>query len=93
MDATDHDQLFKNVIREFLPDFLMLFFPELAAGFDLSAVAWLNQELFPNPPAGPKHVLDLVAELRSLGGGVVRRQQRRQDTPGGGEDGEPVGPA
>lgn len=42
MDATDHDQLFKNVIREFLPEFLTLFFQELAAGFDLSAVPWPN---------------------------------------------------
>ena len=67
-DATDHDQLFKNVLREFLPEFLALFFPELAAGHDLSAVTWLTQELFPNPPAGPKHVLDLVAELRTVGG-------------------------
>lgn len=67
-DATDHDQLLKTVIREFFPDFLPLFFPDLAAGFDLSAVKWLEKELFPNPPDGPQHVLDLVAELRTLGG-------------------------
>jgi len=67
-ETTDHDQSFKSVIRAFLPDFLTLFLPDLAAGLDLTAVSWLNQELFPNPPDGPKHVLDLVAELRTLGG-------------------------
>ncbi len=67
-DATDHDQLFKTVIREFFAEFLPLFFPDLAARFDLSAVNWLDKELFPNPPDGPQHVLDLVAELTTLGG-------------------------
>jgi len=27
-DATDHDRLFKTVIRDFFPDFLGLFFPD-----------------------------------------------------------------
>ncbi len=62
-DGTDHDQLFKEVIREFFPDFLRLFFPEQADRFDLDAVAWLDKELFADPPDGPKHLLDLVAEL------------------------------
>ena len=38
-DATDHDQLFKQVIREFFPEFLNLFFPEVAARFELSRIA------------------------------------------------------
>ncbi len=62
-EATDHDQLFKEVIREFFPDFLRLFFPEQAARFDLSRFAWLDKELFADPPDGPRHLLDLVAEL------------------------------
>lgn len=67
-DATDHDQLFKAVVREFFPDFLRLFFPADAARFDLSAVTWLDKELFAHPPDGPKHILDLVAELRRADG-------------------------
>ncbi len=62
-DPTDHDQLFKEVIREFFPDFLRLFLSEEAAPFDLTKVAWRDKELFADPPDGPKHVLDLVAEL------------------------------
>lgn len=68
VDATDHDQLFKTVVRTEFRDFLSLFVPELAARFDLSAVRWLDKELFANPPDGPQHVLDLVAELTTLGG-------------------------
>jgi hypothetical protein len=70
-EATDHDQLFKEVIREFFPDFLRLFFPDQAVRFDLSQVHWLDKELFADPPDGPRHLLDLVAELTLLGGGVT----------------------
>ncbi len=70
-EPTDHDQLFKTVIREFFPDFLTLFFPAQAARFDLSAVTWLTQEVFAAPPDGPKHVLDLVAQLRRATGDPV----------------------
>ncbi len=66
-DATDHDQLFKTVLREFLAEFLLLFFPAQAARFDLSAVKWLDKEVFTDPPDGPRHVLDLVAELNTVG--------------------------
>ena len=67
-DAINHDQLFKTVLRDGFAEFLSLFLPELAARFDLSAVRWLDKELFANPPDGPHHVLDLVAELTTLGG-------------------------
>ena len=66
--SIDHDQLFKTVIREFFPDFLRLFLPALAPAFDLSKVLWRDKELFAVPPDGPRHVLDLVAELTRLDG-------------------------
>ena len=62
-EPTDHDQLFKSVIREFFAEFLTLFFPAQAAKYDLPAVTWSNPEVFADPPDGPRHVLDLVAEL------------------------------
>lgn len=61
---TDHDQLFKETIREFFPAFLRLAVPQFADKFDFAALRWLDKELFPAPPDGPEHVLDLVAELR-----------------------------
>jgi hypothetical protein len=62
-EPIDHDQLFKSVIREFFPELLTLFFPAQAVKYDLPAVTWLNPEVFADPPDGPRHVLDLVAEL------------------------------
>jgi hypothetical protein len=59
----DHDQRFKVLIREFFGDFLRLFFAEWAERFDCDAVEWLEKEVFPDPPEGSRHRLDLVAKL------------------------------
>ena len=48
----DHDQRFKTLLREFLPEFFELFFPEWAARFDFSSTEWLEQEAFLDPPGG-----------------------------------------
>ena len=40
----DHDQLFKELIREFFADFMRLFFADWAARMNLSQVTWLEQE-------------------------------------------------
>lgn len=61
----DHDQRFKELLREFFADFMRLFFDPFARRFDLSAVEWLDKELFDDPPDGAKHVVDLVAKLRA----------------------------
>jgi len=59
----DHDQRFKTLIREFFADFLRLFFAAWAARLDLSGVEWLDQEVFPDPPEGTRHALDLVVRV------------------------------
>jgi hypothetical protein len=64
--SDDHDQRFKELIREFFPDFLRLFFADWAARFDLSAVEWVEKELLPDPPDGERHILDLVAKVRAV---------------------------
>jgi hypothetical protein len=61
----DHDQRFKAMIREFFADFLRLFFADWAARFDLTHVEWLDKEVLPDPPEGSRHLLDLVAKLRT----------------------------
>lgn len=61
----DHDQRFKGMIREFFADFLRLFFADWAARFDLDNVEWLDKEVLPDPPEGSRHLLDLVAKLRT----------------------------
>jgi hypothetical protein len=64
----DHDQRFKTLLREFFADFLRLFFADWAARLDLSAVEWLDKEVFPDPPEGTRHALDLVAKVSFLAG-------------------------
>ena len=59
----DHDQRFKNLIKVFFKEFLLLFFKEWAARLDVGAVEWLDKEVFPEPPEGPRSMLDLVGKL------------------------------
>lgn len=59
----DHDQRFKTLIREFFVEFLVLFLAEWASRLDLSSVEWLDKEMFPDPPEGSRHTLDLVARV------------------------------
>ena len=59
----DHDQRLKTLLREFLPEFITLFFPEWAGRFDLAAAAFLDQEAFLDPPQGEKRLLDVVAKV------------------------------
>lgn len=59
----NHDQRFKELLREFLPEFFELFFPDWAARLDFSGVEWLEQEAFLDPPGGEKRVLDVVAKV------------------------------
>jgi hypothetical protein len=61
--VTDHDQRFKNLLKEFLPEFFELFFPEFGRLFDFSGVEWLDKEYFPDPPEGKRREVDLVAKL------------------------------
>ena len=63
-----HDQLFKQVLEAFFPDFLRLFDPETAARLDLTTVTFRNPEVFIDLPQGERRTADVVAEVRSLEG-------------------------
>jgi hypothetical protein len=59
----EHDQRFKNLLREFLVEYLLLFYPVWAARFELSRVEWLDKEVFTDPPTGQRLEVDLVVRL------------------------------
>jgi hypothetical protein len=59
----DHDQRFKSLLQEFFGEFLHLFFAAWANRLDCDTVEWLDKEVFPDPPEGARHILDLVAKL------------------------------
>src|ERR671930_479234 len=63
-----HDQLFKQVLEAFFPDFLRLFDPDTAAHLDLTTVTFRNPEVFIDLPQGERRTADVVAEVRSLEG-------------------------
>jgi len=58
-----HDQVFKDLIGRFLPDFLTLVAPEPAARLDLSRWTLLDKETFTDWPKGRRRELDLLAEV------------------------------
>lgn len=58
-----HDQLFKELIGAFLPDFLGLTAPEAAGRLDLSDWRLLDKEAFTDWPRGKRRELDLLAEV------------------------------
>jgi len=63
-----HDQLFKDLLRAFLPEFITLFFPEAAARLDFREITFLDKEVFTDLPRGRRRELDLVVRLRTRDG-------------------------
>jgi Domain of unknown function (DUF4351) len=63
MPRQDHDQQFKTLIREFLREFIRLFFPDWYERFDFDNIEWLDKEIFLDPPRGETRDLDLVAKV------------------------------
>jgi len=62
-----HDQVFKDLIGTFLPDFLTLVAPEPARRLDLSRWKFLDKEVFTDWPRGKRRELDLLAEVPLAG--------------------------
>ena len=62
-----HDQVFKDLIGGFLPDFLTLVAPEPAGRLDLSHWKLLDKETFTDWPRGRRRELDLLAEVPFAG--------------------------
>ena len=63
VERIGHDQLFKQVLQGFFPDFLRLFDPQTAVALDLSTVSLRDAEAFTDIPQGERRTADLVAEI------------------------------
>lgn len=63
-----HDQLFKDLIKAFFYDFLVLFTPDLAAAIDPASTTFLDPQTFTDVPQGQLRLADLVAEVLTLDG-------------------------
>jgi Domain of unknown function (DUF4351) len=64
---TSHDQLFKEVLGEFFPEFIELFFPQLAADLDRDSIEFLPVELFTDLIAGDAFETDLIVKAKFRG--------------------------
>jgi len=66
--ATQHDKIFKQLLRVFLEDFLRLATPQALERLDLSSPELLDKELFAGGPHGRRRELDLLARVRTHDG-------------------------
>ena len=63
-----HDQLFKELLRAFLREFMELFYPQVAARLDWEQATFPNTELFTDVPEGSVRRADTVALVPTLDG-------------------------
>jgi len=63
-----HDQLFKEFLRAFLPDFLELFWPDAAVRLNFGTLRFLDKELFTDFPEGSQREADVVAQVETVDG-------------------------
>jgi Domain of unknown function (DUF4351) len=64
---TSHDQLFKQVLGEFFPEFIELFFPQVAAYLDRDSIEFLPVELFTDLVSGDAFETDLIVKAKFRG--------------------------
>jgi hypothetical protein len=62
--GVDHDQRFKEMLREFFREFIELFFPAWVERIEFESLEWMTQEVFPDPPQGDRYAIDLLAKVR-----------------------------
>ncbi|HET6252130.1 MAG TPA: DUF4351 domain-containing protein [Tepidisphaeraceae bacterium] len=63
----DHDRLFKELLRTFFFEFIVLFLPDLAAYVDRDSIEFLDKEIFTDIASSERHEVDLVAKARFRG--------------------------
>lgn len=56
----DHDRLFKELLSNFFPEFIELFFPDVTAFWDRGSLEFLPQEMFSDITEGERKIVDLL---------------------------------
>lgn len=64
-----YDQFFKNLLREFFPDFLSLAAPDLVPRLRTGLAGFLDTQSFTDWPRGERREMDLLAEVPVVEGG------------------------
>jgi hypothetical protein len=63
MAQDDHDQRLKEAVKSKFSDAIELLVPEWVALFDYARIEFLEQEIFSDPPKGPRRAIDILARL------------------------------
>ena len=63
-----HDQLFKELLHAFLPDFMRLFYPDVAARLNWAQATFPNVEVFTDVPEGSVRRADTIAIVPTFDG-------------------------
>ncbi|OYE04007.1 DUF4351 domain-containing protein [Nostoc sp. 'Peltigera membranacea cyanobiont' 232] len=58
----DHDRLFKELLSNFFPEFIELFFPDISAYWERDSIEFLPQEVFTDVTEGERKILDIVLQ-------------------------------
>ena len=64
MSKTSHDHLFKELLGEFFPEFIDLFFPQVSLFLDRNSIEFLPLELFANLTEGDTFETDLIVKAK-----------------------------
>lgn len=60
-----HDQLFKDLFEQFLPDFLSILVPDVRARLEKTSITFLKGESFSDQPRGERKTVDLLARIEA----------------------------
>jgi predicted transposase/invertase (TIGR01784 family) len=60
---TDHDHAFKELLGEFFPEFIDLFFPQVTEYFDRASIEFQPQEIFADLTDGKTYEADVVVKV------------------------------
>ncbi|NJR38771.1 MAG: DUF4351 domain-containing protein [Leptolyngbyaceae cyanobacterium CSU_1_4] len=63
---SDHDHAFKELLGEFFPEFIDLFFPKVAAYLDRHSLEFQPQEIFADLTEGDTYEADVVVKAKFL---------------------------
>lgn len=66
-ERIDHDRLFKELIRTFFEEFMVLFFPKAYEAIDFNHSVFLSEEVYTDILKGEKRRVDLLVETRLKG--------------------------
>lgn len=58
----DHDRLFKELLTNFFPEFIELFFPDISAYWERKSIEFLPQEVFTDVTEGERKIVDLIVK-------------------------------